>query len=348
MYQDLIPITQLVLPIPDAINHAAWQQSRDHATIAMQWRVYLNQVVGQVLLPYLQETFPDVRFGFDAAAAASIWQSHNGTVLCLNQKRLLLIPDQAIDQSQVLIAAQWVDEPDWAVDYFIPVRVDPDEQLVHCWGYITQERLKAKGRYISDDRVYDLDPHDLFPDVSALWVMQQLNPAHPAVTAGPPTIALSQWLQNTFTTGWQAVEDFFDQDAELALAFRQAMAPAAIAPPTIRRVKALRLPESQLLLLLVLTIVPQVDGRLQVQVQLRVAEALAASIDGNLRPTLPMDLSLELLSSSGNIVQLVQTRQQDNAIQLPQFQSPPGTQFAIQVRRTGLSPTILLHEFFVV
>ncbi len=347
MYQDLIPITQLVLSIPDAINHAAWQRSRDYTTIATQWRVYLNQVVGQVLLPYLQEDFPDARCGFDAAAAARIWQSHNGTVLCLNQKRLLLLPDQAIDQSQVLIAAQWVDDPDWAVDYFIPVRVDPDEQLVHCWGYITQERLKAKGRYVSDDRVYDLDPHYLFSDVSALWVMQQLNPAHPATTTVRPTIALGQWLQNAFTTGWQAVEDFLDQDAELALAFRQVMAPAAL--PPIRRVKALRLPEQQqLLLLLVLTIVPQVDGRLQVQVQLRVADGLAASIDGNPRPTLPMDLSLELLSSSGDIVQSVQTRQQDNAIQLPQFQSPSGTQFAIQVRRTGLSPAILLHEFFVV
>lgn len=368
MHQDLIPITQLVLPIPDVIHHAAWQQSRDYPTIAMQWRVYLNQVAGQVLLPYLQEDFPDARFGFDAAAAARIWQSINGTVLCLNQKRLLLLPDQAIDQSQWLIAAQWVDDPDWVVDYFMPVHVDPDEQLVHCLGYITQERLKAKGRYVSDDRAYDLDPHDLFSDVSALWVVQQLNPmevtqcapASPvnaslvqqviedrAATVVREAIALSQWLQNAFTTGWQAVEDFFDQDAELALALRQSVvAPEAPALPTIRRVKALRLPDQ--LLLLLLTIVPQADGRLQVQVQLRAADAWLPSLTDNRRQTLPVDLSLELLSANGDIVQSVQARQQDNAIQLSRFRSPPGTAFTIQVKRAGMSPEYLLSESFVV
>jgi hypothetical protein len=368
MHQDLIPITQLVLPIPDAINHAAWQQSRDYPTIAMQWRVYLNQVAGQVLLPYLQEDFPDARFGCDAAAAARMWQSINGTVLCLNQKRLLLLPDKAIDQSQWLIAAQWVDDPDWVVDYFMPVRVDLDEQFVHCLGYITQEQLKAKGRYVSADRAYDLDPHDLFSDVSALWVVQQLNPMEVtqrealssvnaaliqqviedrATTAVRTTIELGQWLQNAFTIGWQAVEDFFDQDAELALALRQSVvAPAAPAQPTIRRVKALRLPDQ--LLLLLLTIAPQADGRLQVQVQLRAADALLPSLTDNRRQTLPVDLSLELLSSNGAIVQSVQARQQDNAIQLARFQSPPGTQFTIQVRLAGMSPELCLSEFFVV
>jgi Protein of unknown function (DUF1822) len=239
---------------------------------------------------------------------------------------------------------------------------------VHCLGYITQERLKAKARYTSDDRAYDLDPHDLFSDVSALWVVQQLNPMEVtqcdpsssvnaalvqrviedrAATAVRSTIELGQWLQNAFTTGWQAVEDFFDQDAELALALRQTVvAPEPPALPTIRRVKVLRWPDQ--LLLLLLTIAPQADGRLQVQVQLRAADTLLPSLTDNRRQTLPVDLSLELLSGNGAIVQSVQARQQDNAIQLARFRSPPGTEFTIQVRLARMSPTVLLSEFFVV
>jgi Protein of unknown function (DUF1822) len=385
MSQDLIPITQLVLPIPDDINDFVWQQSRSARSGTVQWRIYLNQIAECVLLPYLQEDFPDVAPGFNQATLWDIWQSINGTVLVINQKRLLLLPDQAIDQDELVIPAAWVDRPDWAVDYIMPVRVDPDEQWVHYWGYTTQQILKAKGRYAHADSAYYLDAHCLFSDVSALWIVQQLNPlevtqtnelieARMALAAqaisnmatdmvtdvgtrtSDPTVQLQQWLQNVFTTGWQAIEDFFDQDTELALAFRQVLtptAPAAPTTPTVRRVKALHLPDR--LLLLLLTIEPQADSRLRVQVQLRSAEVLPPQVadrpeglEGLSRLTIPADLTLELLSSRGEVVQSVQARQADNAIQLSRFRSAPGTEFTIQVRLAGNLPAFTFTESFVV
>ncbi len=382
MSQDLIPITQLVLPIPDDINDSVWQQSRSARSRAVQWRIYLNQIAACVLLPYLQEDFPDIAPGFNQATLLDIWQSMNGTVLAINQKRLLLLPNQAIDQDELVIPAAWVDRADWAVDYIMPVRVDPDEQWVHYWGYTTQQILKAQGRYANADRAYYLDAHCVFSDVSALWVVQQLNPLEVTQTheliqarmalaaqaisntatdlatnlvtrASDPTVQLQQWLQNGFSAGWQAIEDFFEQDVELALAFRQVVTPAASGSPMVRRVKALRLPDRLLLLLLAIEL--QADDRLSVQVQLRSAEVLPPTVadrpqelGGQSRLTIPADLIMELLSSRGEVVQSVQARQADNAIQLSRFRSAPGTQFTIQVRLAGNSPAFMFTESFVV
>jgi Protein of unknown function (DUF1822) len=393
MSQDLIPITQLILPIPETINQFAWQQSRAYRSIDAQWHVYLNQIAAQVLLSDLQTDFPTATLAPDQSR---LWPLVNGTVLQLNQKRLVLIPDKAIDQSELVIPQEWVDSPDCAGDYFLAVRIDPDEELLHCWGYVTHQRLKAKAQYAPDDRTYRLDAHHVIPDMSALWVVQQLNPTEVTQAAIAPlaavspaqaenllqrlvnariprleipfalwgalitdrawrdrlvalrqgetslateiaaaTTQLSGWMQNAFTTGWQAVEDFFGSDAELAFALRQTAAAPAV--PTVRRVKALRLPEQ--LLLLLLTVEPDADGRMGIQVQLRASDRIQL---------IPADLSLELVSSHGDVVQSVQAREQDNAIQLPRFRSAIGTQFSIQVRWAGMPPEFTFSEAFVV
>jgi hypothetical protein len=419
MSQDLIAITQLGLPIPDELNDLAWQQSRtvrgsptaDRAAVAAQWNLYLNQIAGQVLLDDLQVDFPNVtwwdqpatqpatQLATQSAPLPSLWQLLRGTVLELHQKRLVVLPDQTIDQAELVIPQEWVDIPAWAGDYFLAVRIDPDEQLLHCWGYVTHQRLKAKATYDLDDRSYRLDAHDLISDISALWVVQQLHPTEvtqaaiaplPSVTAveaehwlqhlvnvrmprleipfepwgalvvdpvwrqrlvalrqgelavatateptTQPTTQLGDWLQNVFTTGWQAVEDWLGNDAELAFALRQTT--LAAAPPIVRRVKALRLPESVLLLLLTMEQDP--DGLMGIQVQLRVADRTQ---------TIPAELNLELIARGGTIVQAVQARQQDNAIQLPRFRSPVGTQFSIRVRPDDQSPEFTFSELFVV
>jgi hypothetical protein len=300
------------------------------------------------------------------------------------------LPSKAIDQSELVIPQEWMDIPDWAGDYFLAVQVDPDEQMLHCWGYTTHQMVKAKAQYDASDRTYNLAAHNLIADVSGLWVIQQINPQEVTQTAVAPLAAvastqaenllqrlvnvrnprleipfelwgalvgdrnwrdrlvelrqgeaslrtdvitavnqLSGWMQNVFATGWQAVEDFWGEDAELAFAFRQA---ATEAPP-VRRVKALRFADQ--LLLLVVSVETEADGRMGIQVQLRSSERTE---------TLPSGVTLALLSSDDEVMQSIATRDQDNAIQLPRFRSVPGTEFKIQVQ---LGATAFCESFMV-
>jgi Protein of unknown function (DUF1822) len=385
MTLELIPITQLALPISPEMSDLAWQHAQADRSVEASWNAYLNQIASQSISEDLAIDFPQIRISSDS----DTWQFFNGSVLELNRKRIVLLPAKAIDHSELVIPQEWVDIPAWAGDYFIAVQIDPDAELLHCWGYTTHQMMKSKARYDASDRTYNLDAHHLIADVSGLWVVQQLNPhevtqaaiaplgtvaatqsenlLHRLATVPNPrleipfelwgalvsdrqwrqrlvelrqgttslqtdlstaTTRLSGWLQNAFTTAWQAVEDFLGADAELALAFRQTATPTS----TVRRVKALQLAERVLLLLV--SVEREADERLGMQIQLR----------SDNTETLPPDLTLTLLSSDDEVMRSVVTRDQDNAIQLPRFRLNSGTEFKIQVQ---LGETTAIESFLV-
>jgi Protein of unknown function (DUF1822) len=377
----LIPITQIAIPIPAPMSDAAWQQAQAGGSIDAKWNVYLNQLATELLCEDIAADFPQIQVW----PGSDIWQFVNGSVLELNNKRLVLLPSRAIDNSELVIPQEWVDIPAWAGDYFLAVQIDADAELLHCWGYTTHQAIESQARYDPLDRTYHLDAYQLIGDISGLWAIQELNPTEVTQTAiaplasvattqaenllqrlatvpdprleipfglwgalasdrtwrsrlvelrqgarSPRTVAtatnrLGDWLQNTFATGWQAVEDFLGEDAELAFALRQ----TATATPIVRRVKALQLPDC--LLLLLVSVEAETADRLSIQVQLRADDRTA---------TLPAGVCLELLSSDDEVARSVVARDRDNAIQLPRFrwrslsrgESASGTGFKIQVR----------------
>ena len=178
----LTPITQLTLAIPPAISDLAWQQAQAYPTSAARWNFYLNQIATQLLCEDLQVDFPQLQIW----AEPNIWQFVNGSVLQLNQKRIVLLPSIAIDNSELVIPQEWLDIPDWAGDYFIPVQIDPDAETLRCWGYLTHQMIKSKAEYDPRDRTYNLNPHSLITDLSGLWVIQQLNPTEVTQAAIAP------------------------------------------------------------------------------------------------------------------------------------------------------------------
>jgi hypothetical protein len=126
---------------------------------------------------------------------------------------------------------------------------------------------------------------------------------------------LSQWFQNIFESGWATLESQLGNDAAFAL--RQT---PAIDAPTIRRVKALRFQDR--LLLLMMTVEPTRDGRLEIQVQVR---------SGDNNSLLPLGLIITLQSSAGEAIQTVQARSEDLAVQLQRFRCVTGTPFLVSV-----------------
>ncbi len=129
---------------------------------------------------------------------------------------------------------------------------------------------------------------------------------------------LSQWLQNTFESGWQTLESLLGETAETAFSFRKA---ATVDTPAVRRVKALRLPTRLLLLLMAVDAEP--DGRMGIRVQVR---------SGDETVILPSGLILSLQSASGEVIQRVQAGGDNLAVQLQYFRCPTGTEFQIKVR----------------
>jgi Protein of unknown function (DUF1822) len=377
----LIPITQLALPIPAVMSDLAWQRATAYRASLVRWNFYLNQIATELLAEYLQEDFPQIQIWLET----NIWQFVNGSILQLNDKRIVLLPSKAIDNSELVIAQEWLDIPDWAGDYFIAVQIDPDTEMLHCWGYLTHQMMKSKALYDPIDRTYHLDAHHLIADVSGLWAIQELNPTEVTQTAIAPLASVNpvqaeNLLQRLATVPNPRLEIPFalwgalvsDRSWRERLVALQQGETAEIATATNRlgdwlqnvfatgwqAVEDFLGADAELALRQAATVPPIVrrvkafelaDKVLLLLVSIEAEADDRLAIQVQLRTidrvsTLPPELTLSLLSIDDELVRSVVTRDRDNAIGLPRFRSDSGTGFKIQVRS---GDTTICESFLV-
>ena len=146
------------------------------------------------------------------------------------------------------------------------------------------------------------------------------------LTSNKPLVKLSQWLDNIFVAGWGIAEELIDTQ-ELTFAFRAAQMSTE---NTIKATKlidlGIDLGHQSVALLMALT--PVEDGKIGIRVQLH---PIGKEI------YLPPNIKLAMLSESGENIQKVEARGQDNYIQLKWFKALPGKYFSLHVSIQGLS-----------
>lgn len=142
-------------------------------------------------------------------------------------------------------------------------------------------------------------------------------------------VNLNQWLQNTFEDSWQSLESLFGNSA-FSFSFRRTEEEN---DTSVIRAKSLNLPNGEALLLVGLA--AEIDGRTSIRIQLR---------SRSQEEYLPRATHLKLLSSSGQVIQSIQSRLQDNIIQLKRFKSQTGTQFRIQIE---IEDFVVVEDFLI-
>ncbi|KAM3092465.1 DUF1822 family protein [Phormidesmis sp. 146-12] len=355
----------LLLDILPDIHTRVWQQSRSLPVPRDRWAVYLNLVCFQSTFQWLKEKYQHQAIkNLQSTCFPNIYALVNGSAIAFNNSRLILIPTEAIDHHEFRVPQEWIDIPSWAGDYYLAVEVDTDKQQLQIWGYTTHQILKSRGQYDADDRTYSLASKDLQQSLSVLGVMLQVatEPTRAEIDLLPKllstqsinliqrlkstalprlaipfmqwgalieqekcleklcqrqaaTFNLSNWLHHLFEMDWQAIEGFLE--AELTTGFRHEDETGQV----IQRVKPIALKEDlTILLLIILTVEPDERRNIRVRI-LPTNEAL----------NLPENLSLVLRSITGNEIQSVQSRSQDQSIQLKQFKCPPHVQLQLQI-----------------
>lgn len=187
---------QLVLELNEATLQQAWNQSQAAATPSSRWQTYLNQVTLNVFLPWLQEEEDaGAKVTFNQAPRANIWEVVTGTAITLEDNaKLVLIPSEAEDTSELRVPQEWIDIPEWSADYYLAVQVNVDAGYLRIWGYATHKQLKSEGTFSHGDRTYTLAEDDLVTDLDVLWVARELCPDEVTQVAVEPitTIAPAQ------------------------------------------------------------------------------------------------------------------------------------------------------------
>jgi hypothetical protein len=388
---------QLLIPFAQTEKETAWQKAKqqDYQNSAAIWNDFSNRLSLQ-LLPSLQADIIDdftVKLWLPENEFSSVWQGVNGSAIDIIRKdktttRIVLIPSNEQDISQLRVPREWLELPNWVGNYYLAVEVNDDENYLQVWGYTTYEKLKEKGNYDAIDETYSLEIENLTEDLTSMYaslelypcprphldsvyvleaenlaqIMKQLKsatmtlprleipfPQWGAIMDNPelrkslkqPTLTenviqkqsaetlkqqavnLLQWLEKSVTEGWQTLENLIDGD-NLNLAYSYRRGNSASDSTVVERVKLIDIPINEEIQSLALVIaVNQISPeKFTLKFKLHTTEE---------KSLLPKSLQLQMLSSSGKIIQQSEARTNDSLIQLKQVTTTKEKAFQIRI-----------------
>lgn len=105
----------------------------------------------------------------------------NGFVLKIANTRIVFIPSDAIDLAEFEVPQEWVDLPNWAASYYVPIRVDLEHQYLHLWGFISHADLKDRAQLDRIFRNYHVAAGDTVANLHLLQDRCELQALDPAI-----------------------------------------------------------------------------------------------------------------------------------------------------------------------
>jgi Protein of unknown function (DUF1822) len=115
----------------------------------------------------------------------------NGFALQLGKTRLVFIPSQSIDLTEIEIPQEWVDLPNWSADYYIPIQVDVEGKYLHLWTFISHYDLKNNCEFDPVFRNYEIPDRietknlDVLFTACELHALGELTPKRAALDTVP-------------------------------------------------------------------------------------------------------------------------------------------------------------------
>ncbi len=180
----------IIIEINDfEINEAKKSTSQNYSNQTSKNYAYKNKLIRDAFVKYLQANLftnnEKITVNDD-----TVWEFINGSSiaieLIINEnddlsddtpqnlvkkvKKLILIPSENLDIEECSIPAEWVDIPNFAGDYYLPVQLNLDKKYLHFWGYISRQSLKQKADYNNTFHNYYVHQTDLITDLDLLWV----------------------------------------------------------------------------------------------------------------------------------------------------------------------------------
>ena len=170
---------QLFLEFTRQERERAWQeiQHKNSINVTACWQMYLNYLCLHTLLNYLDKE-QDFNFSptvWKQSELPHFWQILTGTALELNQKRIIIIPQEENSCSELRVPREWVDIPGWAGNYYLGIEINLEQCWMRVWGYTTYEQLRTKGHYDGVDETYCLPAEELIEELTALWTMIEFD-----------------------------------------------------------------------------------------------------------------------------------------------------------------------------
>jgi hypothetical protein len=298
MVEGLVSSLEFTAPLGASVRQQAEQFSQQHANPQKAHQVYLNTLAVSAVDFYLR------CMGIEADWSTS--QSWNPVLQALMDVADLTLPGLGQVECRPVLPGDLVMQVPLEVCAdrigYIAVRLEPSFRSATLLGF-----TPSVG--VDDVPIQHLRSLDEF-----LSYLRQLQPEK-------SWTKLSQWLQGTVETGWRSLDQLIGTTQPLALSFRSDL---RANEATVQQAKlldlGLQLGQESVVLLVAIT--QEAEQKIGISIQVH-------PVPGT--PYLPADLRLCLQLETGEALQEVRSRSQDNYIKLKHFRGLPGERFEIQM-----------------
>ena len=302
-----------------------------------RWQIYLNTLALFALEKWLKERMPEQSISTSKRIIENTGRLNIGEF-----KVCAIATDNLLDEL-VELPGNVVESPELTTHFYVILEVLEEEEEVIFRGCLNYDRLinycdrtnlqPQDNFYQLPLSLFDTEPNHLsfycrFLEPTSISLPVEavnMTTAIPKQYIQKSTTKLSQWLQNVYDETWQTIDSLINSEANLEYGLRNA-------DEEVKRAKlinlGMQLGERNVALLV--KIKGELNGKLAVSIQLH---------PGGETRHLPPNLKLILLSKVGKVLQEVQSRTQDNYIQLKSFKGEKGKRFQIQVSLESLSIT---------
>ncbi len=178
-------LNQIKLELSQATREKAWQETATLTSETSRYRAYLNLLARENFINWLELILEKkITDNWQLKDNLNIWQFVNGSVIEIEESRIVLIPTETEDKSEIAVPQEWLTIPDWVGSYYVAVQVNIEESFISFWGYITYKELQSQGSLDMLNRTVDLEAEYLETDITLMifdneygWeTIPQVNP----------------------------------------------------------------------------------------------------------------------------------------------------------------------------
>ena len=253
--------------------------------------------------------------------------------------KIALITTEQVYDGLADLPQSLIEENDQAAHFYVLLQILEEQATVIMRGFVRHDQLKSDAiqtqMQSSDDGYYQV-PLVCF-ESEASFLLASINHLDPAVilpasikTEQPQEASIVSSLTNlrnslydAWDEGWQTLESLFGP------AYNVAYSPRSLSTKRGKRLDfGLQFGEQSVVLLL--TVNNADNDEIGVQIQLLPAPGVER---------LPANITLSMLTETGDILQSIQARERDNLIQLQDFTGEKGDRFSISVGLENQSHT---------
>jgi Protein of unknown function (DUF1822) len=357
MFSPVVSTNSFRVLFPEAIELEPhyFEQARElsHGPLseALQWQAYVNALAFLGFTQWLSKKMPEQVSSLDPVFVEQPTGNFvEGCHFKIGDFKLCLTATEHVLDEVVLIPQRAILNSDLAAHFYVAIEVCLEEAQILLRGILRNDQLQnhlhqgnrlptLEGCYSIPLALFDPEPNHLLSYcryLDAIAISLPV-PSSEIVTTSATTLQmpvqdmktkLGHWLQDRFEEGWLAIDILISPEMSLAFNTRNANA-------GIRRGKLLNLGVKlgQQSVVLLISINPEPEEKLNILVQLHPT---------GVQKFLPSNIMLKLQSKSGNSLQEVQARSQDNYIQLQPFKGTSGQRFSLEV---GLFETFVKEDF---